>query len=116
MQALKGLVIGMGVLIVIVTIFLVYGLIQKGSDPDFSFFGLKGDAAPTARQADAAPTLRPFGDITVPLASGCRVEDMRPENGRLFVRIGPEGSCARIVAIDLASGKVLGNVTFWTAP
>ena len=118
MQALKSLVIGMGLLIVVGTILIVYGLIQRSSDPEFSFFGLKGDDAPTTRtvQADADTILRPFGDITVPLASGCRIEDMRPDDGQLFVRVGPEGSCARIIAIELSSGKVLGNVTFWTAP
>ncbi|MBL6928220.1 MAG: hypothetical protein ISR44_03530 [Rhodospirillales bacterium] len=110
MQALKSLVIGMGLLIVVGTILIVYGLIQRSSDPEFSFFG-----STDVKTETAAPG-RAFGDITVPLASGCRIEDMRPDDGKLFVRVGPEGSCARIIAIELASGKVLGNVTFWTAP
>ncbi|MBT3359127.1 MAG: hypothetical protein HN403_05815 [Rhodospirillales bacterium] len=110
MQALKSLVIGMGLLIVVGMVLLVYGLIQRSSDPEFSFFGLKDDPTETAEPG------KPFGDITVKLAEGCRVEDMRPDDGTLFVRVGPAGSCARIIAIDLASGKTLGNVNFWTAP
>ena len=113
MQALKGLVMGMGVLIVIGMILLVYGLIQKASDPDFTFFGNSGPAAVEKGAETASPA---FGDVVVPLAAGCEAIDMRAERNRLFVRIGPAGACARIVAIDLTSGKILGNVTFWEKP
>ncbi|MBL6945742.1 MAG: hypothetical protein ISR47_03805 [Rhodospirillales bacterium] len=116
MQALKSLVIGMGILIAIGMVLLIYGLIQRASNPEFTFFGLKGNEVPVAPESNTAKTVRPFGDITVPLPSGCRIEGMRPTEGRLFVWIGPDGSCASIIAIDISTGKVLGNVKFWAAP
>lgn len=113
MRALKALVIGMAVLIVLVMGLMAYGLTKKASDPDFTFFDFAGEAAPAA--AESAPSA-PFGDILLPLPPGCRIEDMRPDGGRLFLRVGPpEGACPRIVVIDLSTGKVLGNVKVWSA-
>jgi hypothetical protein len=117
MGALKGLVIGMGVLIVLVMGVIAYGLTRKAADPDFTFFDFAGKttaAAPAAVAAGGPST--PFGDVMLPLAPGCRIEDMRPDGGRLFLRVGPaEGACPQVVVIDLASGKVLGNVKVWSA-
>lgn len=111
MQALKGLVIGMGSLIVVGMVTLVYGLVQKASNPDFSFFGDSAEtAAPIPARASAMP---PFGDISVRLPDGCRVENIQPEDGRLFILVGPDGPCSHVVAIELATGRVLGNVKFW---
>lgn len=112
MQGLKALVIGMGILIVIGMIILVYGLVQKASDPDFSFFGDGKKAA--APSSDTAPDAAPFGDITVRLPTGCRVDGMQADNGKLFVLVGPEGPCTQIIAIEPATGRILGNVKFWT--
>ena len=111
MQGLKALVIGLGILIVIGMVILVYGLVQKASNPDFTFFG-DGKKA-TATVSDAAPGLPPFGDISVRLPAGCQVDSMQPDNGTLFVLVGPEGSCTQIIAIELATGRFLGNVKFW---
>lgn len=117
MRALKALVIGMGVLIVLVMGVMAYGLTKKASDPDFSFFDFARQ--PAAAGPDTAANTRagaPFGDVMVPLAPGCRVEDMRPDGNRLFLRVGPaDGACQQIVVIDLASGKILGNVKVWNA-
>jgi len=114
MQALKGLVIGMGLLIVVGMVVLVYGLVQKASNPDFDFFGLKTEtSAPVAAQPAAG--LAPFGDIQVRLDEGCRVESIQPDGGRLFVLVGPEGPCSHVVTLELATGRVLGNVRFWNA-
>lgn len=112
MQGLKALVIGMGVLIVFGMIVLVYGLMQKASDPDFSFFGKAEKAAPAPSEKIAAT---PFGDISVRLPAGCRVENMQPDDGKLFVLVGPEGPCTQIIAIELATGRFLGNVKFWNS-
>ena len=116
MHSLKALVIVMGVLIATVSGLLVYGLAQRSSDPAFSFFGTA--TAPAAPAAAETPSgTAPFGDVTVRLPAGCQVEDMRPDGGRLFLRVGPAaGACAQIVVIELATGRVLGNVKFWNAP
>lgn len=112
MQGLKALVIGMGILVVMGMIVLVYGLVQKASDPDFSFFDTaEKTEAPVPGKAAAAP----FGDISLRLPAGCRVEGMEPDGGTLFVLVGPEGPCTQIIALELASGRVLGNVKFWNS-
>ena len=98
MQALKGLVIAMAVFIGIGVAVLVYGLYQTASNPGFTFFS-------------PAASVKAFGDITVPVPAGCAIAGMRPDGGRLFLRIGPDGPCSRIIAVDLASGKLLGTVT-----
>ncbi|MDX9859764.1 MAG: hypothetical protein RBS99_02495 [Rhodospirillales bacterium] len=117
MRALKALVIGMGVLIALVMGVMAYGLMKKASDPDFTFFDFARQPAPAVPEAVAAGNPpAPFGDVLLPLGPGCRIEDMRPDGGRLFLRIGPaDGVCPQIVVIDLGSGKVLGNVKVWNA-
>jgi hypothetical protein len=117
MRALKALVIGMGVLIALVMGVMAYGLMKKASDPDFTFFDFA--RRPTAAAPDAIAEIRPgapFGDVMLPLAPGCRIEDMQPDGNRLFLRIGPaEEGCQQIVVVDLASGKIMGNVKVWNA-
>ncbi|WP_316979801.1 hypothetical protein [Shumkonia mesophila] len=111
MHALKALVIGMGVLIALVMGVMAYGLMKKASDPDFTFF----DFARPPAAADIRPGAA-FGDVLVPLGPGCRIEDMKPDGNRLFLRVGPaDGACQQIVVIDLASGKIMGNVKVWNA-
>lgn len=117
MRALKALVIGMGVLIALVMGVMAYGLMKKASNPDFTFFDFARQpvAAAPAAVADIRPGA-PFGDVLLPLGPGCRIEDMRPDGGRLFLRVGPaDGACQQIVVIDLASGKIMGNVKVWNA-
>lgn len=125
MRSLKALVVVMGILIALVSGLLVYGLMQRSTDPNFSFFAKAPSAtvSPAAPATPSAPLATnpvsgsvPFGDVTVRLPAGCTIEDMRPDGGRLFVRVGPAGACTQIVVVDLASGKVLGNVKFWNAP
>jgi hypothetical protein len=119
MRSLKGLVIAMGVFIILGTGLLVYGLVQRASDPGFSFFGkAPAPAAQPATIAGSGPAgATPFGDVTVRLPAGCEVVDMKPDGDRLFVRVGPAaGACSQIVVVELASGRVLGNVKFWSAP
>ena len=98
MRTLKGLVIAMAVFIVIGVAVLVYGLYQTAGKADSTFFS-------------SAVAVKGFGDITVPLPAGCAIAGMRPDGDRLFLRIGPDGPCSRIIAVDLASGKLLGTVT-----
>ncbi len=98
MNTLKGLVIAMAVFIGIGVAVLVYGLYQTANNRDSTFF------------SSAAP-VKGFGDIAVPVPAGCTITGMRPDGDRLFLRIGPDGPCSRIIAVDLASGKLLGTVT-----
>ncbi|MCH7693151.1 MAG: hypothetical protein IID50_06870 [Proteobacteria bacterium] len=117
MQVLKGLVIGMGLLIAAGMALFAYGLYQKIADPEFTFFpGDTGDEAPAAAPApaDLAPRLAApgaFGTIAVPLPEGCILARVIPEGDRLYLRIGPAGRCERVVVVDVATGSVLGTIT-----
>ncbi|MGB0682034.1 MAG: hypothetical protein ACPGOV_04980 [Magnetovibrionaceae bacterium] len=114
---LKALVIGLAVLIVMAMGLLVYGLIQRSDNPDFSFFG---DSEPVAQQSEApvAPPLAAkaatgiaFGETMVTIPDGCRLEDLATEAGRVLLRIGPSaGACPRVIVVDLATGEVLGSI------
>ena len=98
MQALKVLVIGMGVLIVIGLALVAYGLIAK--------VGRDGQGAAG------------FGDVNIDLPAGCVIADARGQDGRLIVRTdGPaQRGCQRVFVIDLSDGRILGTVTLPAAP
>ncbi|MCG8594772.1 MAG: hypothetical protein MI785_10450 [Kiloniellales bacterium] len=90
MQALKTLVIGMGVLIVIGFVLLVVGLANK--------FAQGGKAG--------------FGDVEVAVPDGCTVAETLAEGDRLLLRLeGPAArGCAQVMVIDLESGAVQGRL------
>ena len=98
MQALKLLVIVMGILILAGLALLVYGVTQRVSQRD------DGESE-KVRGGE-------FGDIAVPLPAGCTIAEARGEDGRLVVRLdGPaEHGCQRVIVIDMDDGKVLGRV------
>ncbi len=103
MQALKALVIGLGLLVVAGMAGLGYGLYLKASNPDFHFFSDDGKGGPAA--------VKPFADIALNLADGCHIAGMRAGGKeRLFLLIGPDGPCERVIVVDLKGGKVLGSV------
>jgi hypothetical protein len=101
MKLLKGLVVFMGILVVAGMAALAYGFYKKATDPDFTFFAGKPDKQvnPTA-----------FGDVTFPLPADCNIVETVPEDGRLYLRIGPVGPCERIVVISADDGSVIGTI------
>jgi hypothetical protein len=106
MQALKSLVIGLGILIVVSIGLLGWGMYTKLSTP-------RGDDAATgsASSANVAPAVPPaFGEVRLSVPAGCSIVEMRPSADRLFLRLGPAGACERIIMLDTASGKVVGSV------
>jgi hypothetical protein len=129
MQALKGLVYGMGVLIVIAFILLAFGFYMRITNPDFRLFKARDatvatspvahDAA-TGAALPAAPATEPlpaavaqgFGDVQVQLPAGCTPVEMHPDGPLLYVRTGPAGTCARIWLIEVRTGRTLGSLRF----
>ena len=129
MGMLKSLVIGMGILVVAGMGLLGYGLYQKANNPDFDPFGVAAKkaeqpapqgASQDTYQGGVTSPPKPFEDIRVSIPEGCRLEQTQPTRGaRLFLTIGPaDGSCSRVVVVDMVSGSVLGSVliTNETAP
>jgi hypothetical protein len=110
MQALKGLVVGLGILIVISFGLLIYGFYSKLISLD--------DEAPAPSSQAASPAAAPpvplagFGEVSVQLPSGCTVRDVRPDGaGRLYLRLGPDETCDRILVVEVQSGRQLGVIT-----
>lgn len=113
MQALKILVVGLGVLIVISIGLLGWGFYSKLKPPESGGKGAPDEAAPGSWSASpglsAPPAAAAFGEIRVPLPAGCTALEMRPTIDRLYVRTGPTGLCERILVFDNA-GRLLGSI------
>ena len=134
MRALKGLVIGMGVLIVIGLVVVVVALIERadgldvgapaqsaaspaqGASPAQSATSPAQSAASPARSAaspaqGAATTEKhAFGDVAVTLPPGAKVVATTTDAGRLIVHLRLADGTARVLVLDLATGKPLGAI------
>lgn len=124
MQALKGLVAGLGILIVIAMTTIGYGLYRKSEDPDFKFFNMGGEntsqettqpaALPTpTMSAPATPAAAPmaFGDVMLSLPEGCMISAVSGDGVRIFLKIGPSGpACERVLVVDASNGSLLGTL------
>jgi hypothetical protein len=110
-QALKGLVIGLGVLIIIGFALLVYAFYTRLSERDSR---AAGEPAATHQPAATRPSrdalAQSFGEKRIPLSEGCTIVEMRPDGHRLYLRTGPMGLCEQVIVIDSATGAVLGTV------
>lgn len=124
MQALKGLVGGLGILIVIGMSVIGYGLYRKSTDPGFSFFTSDKQSLTTA--PDAPPAIIPtvptvptaptgpvaaFGEIMVGLPKDCAIEGVSGDGSRIFLRVGPATpDCSRVVILNAATGAQIGLI------
>ena len=97
MQALKFVVVGMGVLIVAGLALLIYGLAEG-----IGKLGDNGGGSGTA-----------LGEVIVPVPEGCVIADSRIEAPYLVLRLEglAERGCQQVVLVDLESGRVTGRVT-----
>ncbi|TVR99652.1 MAG: hypothetical protein EA406_02925 [Rhodospirillales bacterium] len=98
MQAIKAVVIGLGVLIVISFALLVYGFYTRLTDPDFRVTRTDGPAGPP--------------ETAVGVPEGCAVIEMQADEDRLYLRLdGDDAACRRILVIDAGRGRHLRTVT-----
>jgi hypothetical protein len=98
MQALKALVIGMAVLIVVGMIVVIVTIANRLG---------KGHAPP----APAAPMA-----ATLPIPAGCSVAQMAVAGERLALRLAGSGDCQQILLVDPASGALVGRLRLAEAP
>ncbi|GIK96986.1 MAG: hypothetical protein BroJett029_11950 [Alphaproteobacteria bacterium] len=111
MQALKALVIIMGVLIILGTTVVVVTIYNRLS----SGVGAQRAAGETAAApASAAPAA--FGAVEIALPEGCGVVEMVPGGERLLLRLGGRAGCDGILVLDVNTGRQLGNLEFVTQP
>ena len=102
MQALKALVIFMGILIMAGMALLVYGLVTRTGGGDGT--RAEGDSG--------VPMNVPFGEVELALPAGCAIAGSELTGDRLVIRLDgqAERGCQQLVIVDLASGKELGRV------
>ena len=108
MQALKALVIFLGVLIVIGMGVLAYGILVK-----FDEWRAREDdeAAPTPRAVTApAATGVWAGDVKVAVPTGARVAETVVADGRLILRLSLADGGQRYLIFDLATGRRIGAI------
>lgn len=110
MQALKGLVIGMGILIIAGLILLGYAFYARMTDPEVRLMKEQQEQ-PAPSQAGVRDG-EGFGEADLALPDGCSVVDMEPDGKWLYLRIGPAGSCERILIVDPLVGRVHGTLVF----
>ncbi len=118
MQALKALVIVMGVLIVIgttVVVVTIYNRMQTLGEAAPEPAAAATPGPPAAAPAASAP-LPVFREAPVALPDGCRVVEMVPAGERLLLRLGSIARCNRILVLDLGSGAVLGSFELGHGP
>jgi len=94
MRGLKALVIGMGVLIIVGVVFLLYAIIQKSGEE-----AAMGDAAPGAPVRAA---------VTLP--AGAEVVETRLDSTTIVLRLRLADGSGRLVVIDRATGKAIGRI------
>ena len=113
MQALKAIVIFMGVLIVIGMGVVAYGLMLK-----FNEWQAKKDAGPSPEPlAVTAPAAgRPVvaevwtGPLAVAIPAGARVAETVVAEGQMIVRLSLADDSQRYLVFDLGTGKQIGVI------
>jgi hypothetical protein len=131
MQALKGVVILMTVVIAVLMTLIVYGMYQKSQDPSFKFFDLSGDKpSATAPQPQGETstgdipavlstpsTPRAFGDVALNLPAGAQIVSTQVSGDRLIVVVaGPIVGGQQVWVVDINSGQIVGRVKAQGAP
>lgn len=100
LQALKVLVIVMAVIIAVGLAVLGYGIYQKAKELDL---GLKK----TSSQGGMI-------EKNLPIPQGCKINELRPDGERLYIRLGSTSDqadhCAVILIIDTATGNTIGKL------
>lgn len=101
MQALKALVIVMGVLIIAGMGLLVYGLMTRVSWED--------DSA-------SSGAAKSFGDVSQTLPAGASVGEISVDGGRAVVQVRLPGGGAELRVYDLSTGAAMGTIQLKAAP
>lgn len=97
----------MGLIIVSLMILIVYGMIQKAKNPDFSFFSANDK---TIVSAGDNTTLQKIL-LNLPSASTIQSTDDMGQ-GRMAIRVDTDGTngADTIIIIDINSGKIISQI------
>lgn len=99
----------MGLMIITVMVLIVYGMVQKGQNPDFSFFG---DDVPSLSNIAPAPAKGGFERTGLGLPANARIIKTTAAEGRLMVTIDSDndGGSDLVILLDLETGRIVGRV------
>jgi hypothetical protein len=107
MQAIKALVISLGILIVAGIALLAYAFYTRMTDPEFRLMKAERQQAGDAR---ASQRSEGFGQANLALPEGCGIDEMQAHGKWLYLRIGPAGPCERVIIVDPLSGRMQGSL------
>ena len=121
MRWLSSLVIFFGLLIITGLILLGYGVYKKALTPDWRIWQLLSDEPASQRTSGnfdqettsqpASPTsISAFGQINLNLPTECVVTDVGTHDKRMYITIGPNGVCHRIIIFDPENGRIQGSI------
>lgn len=94
MRGLKAMVIGMGVMIIIGVIFLIYAIAQKSGEELGGGFG-----------ANKAPVTS-----AIDLPAGAEVVETRLGTDRIVIRLRLADRSGRLLVLDARSGRQVGQI------
>lgn len=116
MQALKAMVILMGVLIIGAIAVLSYGLMndwhKKKAPEETSVAEEPMAIVPAATTANLPTKLDEFENWMLMLPTGAAVVEMTPENNILYIRYQLAGSAGGIFVLDLTQQKQIGHIQY----
>ena len=109
-KALVGLVIGLGAIIVVGVGLLIYGFVQRSSDPNFSF--LPKQSASTGPAKVQPGRTEPSANISVQLPPGTSVVSVQRVDDLLLVHTVDEDDNSSLLYIDPNDGRIVRRIAF----
>ncbi len=111
MNALKVIVIVMGLLIMVGAGVVVVTIINRiGGSPE------ETAAAPAAAPAAPAVIPRSFTSRDLDLPAGTRIVATTADDGRLYIHVRLAGGAERVLVIDPGTGATLGTLSVPASP
>lgn len=98
MQAIKALVIGLGVLIAISIGLLIYGFYAGYADP-----------SPARGSRDPGGPTEPSNTV-LPVPQTCRIVDAVADGRRIVIRTGDASECQRVFVVDTKSNTIVTRI------
>jgi hypothetical protein len=112
MQALKALVIGMGILILVAMAVLAVTIYKRATTPGGET--AMGDGSRAGGLSGLS--LGTFGSVDLPVPAGAQVEEVDTGDGRLTLRLRLDDGSTSIMVVDLSSGALLGTLVLQPTP
>ena len=104
MRWLKGLVIGMGILILAGLTLVIVTVVKRANAPVKTETSVSLPAGPGSRASD-------IGDRRIAIPSGAVAEDVTSDTRRLVVRLRLASGKTALLLIDAATGDKIGLIT-----